>query len=209
MTRRPRESAEQLPDQPPSQRASDAEPGEARAARWFARYAGWIAPAARQRVRVSPDAGRDAGRFPRRVERALTAVLPEGPAAVLLFDRHGFARTVVFDLDAKRVGRRQVETDVAGLVAVLGLCGVPWLRDGSVSGGQHVYVPLASPRHVGEVGRLLRAAARWLPSLDISLLNAGEGCIRPPGSRHRRGGYQRLLCSEGQADRACAAPARD
>ena len=139
----------------------------------------------------------------------MSAVLPAGPAAVMLFDRHGFGRTVVFDLDAKRVGRRQVEADVATLLLLLGLCGVPWLRDGSVSGGQHVYVPLATPRHVSEIGRLLRAAARLLPSLDISLVNVGEGCIRPPGSPHRHGGFQRLLCPQGQADHAFAHPAGD
>ncbi len=31
------------------------------------------------------------------------------------------------------------------------------------------------------------------------MTNVGEGCIRPPGSRHRDGGYQRLLTEHAQA----------
>ncbi|HEX2806466.1 MAG TPA: hypothetical protein VHN80_09895, partial [Kineosporiaceae bacterium] len=186
-----------------------AEREHAEAARWFARYAGRIAPATRQRMRVSPQAGRDAGKFPRRVERPLTAAVPTAPAAVLLYDRHGYSRTLAFDFDAKHGPAGQVATDVATLVALLRVCGAPWLGDRSVSGGQHVYVPLATPRHLSDVARLMRAAAAVLPSLDLSLLNAGEGCIRPPGSAHRQGGYQQLVCPEEQADRAFDLPATD
>ena len=140
----------------------------------------------------APLAGPDAGKFPRRVERPLSAAVPSAPAAVLLYDRHGYSRTLAFDFDAKHGPAGQVATDVATLVALLRVCGAPWLGDGSVSGGQHVYVPLATPRHLSDVARLMRAAAAVLPSLDLSLLNAGEGCIRPPGSPHRQGGYQQL-----------------
>ncbi len=41
------------------------------------------------------------------------------------------------------------------------------------------------------------------------MLNAGEGRIRPPGSAHRLGGYQHLVCPEEQADRAFDLPATD
>ncbi|MBN9619053.1 MAG: hypothetical protein J0H43_04900, partial [Actinobacteria bacterium] len=56
------------------------------------------------------------------------------------------------------------------------------------------------------VVRELRASGA-LPTLDPSpMCNLTEGCIRPPGSTHRLGGYQRLLMSIDRASRAIASP---
>ena len=77
---------------------------------------------------------------------------------------------------------------------VLDAAGCRHVADISVSGGIHVYVPFTAGLSVDELRPVLRALAVRLPTLDISAMsNPSEGCIRPPGSRHRNGGYQQLL----------------
>ena len=144
--------------------------------------------AGRPRMRVSWR------KFPRSTERSLTADLPNAPAAVMLFSPVGLARTLVLDLDAKRHGREQVRRDLDVASELLDAAGCRHVADISVSGGIHVYVPFTAGLSVDELRPVLRALAVRLPTLDISAMsNPSEGCIRPPGSRHRNGGYQQLL----------------
>lgn len=64
------------------------------------------------RVRVSRDGGRT---YPAGRERALTADLPNQPAAVRTYDDEGYARCLSADYDVSRGGQDQVDQDVARL----------------------------------------------------------------------------------------------
>src|ERR1700738_3392514 len=103
-----------------------------------------LAPAiaGRPRVRVSGDGGRTS---PGRAERALDGCLPDAPAAVMLFDAAGAARCLAADFDVSRGGRAQVDTDAAGLAALIEGCGGRTVADLSPTGGRHVYVLWTAP----------------------------------------------------------------
>ena len=150
--------------------------------------AGGGAPAGR--VRVSGDGGRS---YPRSRERAWSVVLPGQPAAVRVFGGDGTARCVTADLDVGRGGQGQVDRDAGVLLALVARCGGRAFTDRSPSGGRHVYVPLAVPVGYGELRPVMYALAALLPSLDVApCVNLLAGCIRPPGARHKSGGWQRL-----------------
>jgi DNA-binding transcriptional ArsR family regulator len=135
---------------------------------------------------------------------------PELPAAVRTYDSTGETRTVSFDLDCKKAGARAaVLRDFERLAGWLDEAGCSWLADESSSGGRHVYVLLDHNRTMTELSPVLRElrASGALPTLDPSpMCNLTEGCIRPPGSTHRLGGYQRLLTSLSRAYRTVASP---
>lgn len=141
-------------------------------------------------MRVSRDGGRS---YPRSRERALTGTLPDQPAAVRVFDDDGEARCLVADLDVARAGQAQVDQDAARLLGLLGRCGGRAFTDRSPTGGRHVYLPLAVPVTYDQVRAVAYALAVLLPSLDIApVVNLRSGCIRPPGARHKTGGWQQL-----------------
>ena len=120
-------------------------------------------------------------------------VLPGQPAAVRVYSDDGTARALVADLDVGRGVQAQVDRDAAALTALLGRCGGRVFTDSSPSGGRHVYVPLAVPVGHGELRPVMYALAALLPSLDVApCVNLLAGCIRPPGARHKSGGWQRL-----------------
>lgn len=141
-------------------------------------------------MRVSHDGGRT---YPRRREVDVTAQLPNQPAAVLIYDLAGAARTFCIDLDTSRGGRAAVSADLDAVTRLLEQAGALWFSDESPNGGVHVYVPLATPAPFPEAAALARGLAAVLPTMDpLPMLNIDSGCIRPPGGRHKTGGHQRL-----------------
>ncbi|KOX11013.1 hypothetical protein [Nocardiopsis sp. NRRL B-16309] len=130
---------------------------------------------------------------------------PQGPFAMYLADETGF-RFLVFDLDTKTGGPAQVLADMRTLAALLDRAGLAFFTVASgPGGGRHLWVPVhdrsgrgADPQLVRDIAR---AARQHCPSLDISALcNPVSGCVRPPGSLHRLGGYARLLFPTHPAD---------
>lgn len=142
------------------------------------------------RVRVSRDGGRS---YPRSRERTLTSEVPDQPAAVRLYDTNGDARCLVADLDVKRGGQQQVDRDLACLLVLIERCGGRAFTDSSPTGGRHVYLPLEQPVHYDQLRPVAHALAVLLPSLDVApAVNIAAGCLRPPGARHKTGGWQIL-----------------
>ena len=73
-------------------------------------------------------------------------------------------------------------------------CGVRYIADYSPSGGRHLYIPLAERMEAPAARELVEALARIAASLDPSPhQNVTDGCIRVPGSAHKRGGHQILV----------------
>ncbi len=163
--------------------------------------AAWAATAAAlaggDRVRISSDGGRT---YPRSRERGLPAAPPTQPAAVMIYNSHGNASCLPADLDVGRGGVRQVEADLHRLQTLLERCGATVITDRSPNGGRHLYVPWATPVPFHELRPVMVALAGLLPSLDIlPAVNLRAGCLRPPGSRHRTGGWQELTTPLEQA----------
>ncbi|MEO5832056.1 MAG: MarR family transcriptional regulator, partial [Nakamurella sp.] len=171
--------------------AADAERA---AATWRA-----LAPllAGRDRVRISRDGGRN---YHRRWERALSETLPHQPAAVPLYTATGECRVIVIDLDSSRGGIPAVHRDADTTTELVHRCGGQLIRDHSPNGGVHLYIPLATPIGFHDARNLALALATRLPTMDPTPNhNLTDGLIRPPGSRHRTGGFQTL---EGSLDTA-------
>lgn len=149
---------------------------------------------------------RDGRRFPARAQRELTATPPATqPAAVPTWGRDGTTRLLVVDLDTKR---GDVAGDAAAITAQLEACGARVVADESPSGGRHLYVALQVPVTVADMNPVAHGlAARW-PTVDIApMVNVAAGYIRPPGSRHHSGGWQRLLQPLSDAVAALSSPA--
>ncbi len=124
------------------------------------------------------------------------------PAAVPIYSNAGDTRLLVVDLDVKLGGREQVLTDAAAVAAVVHRCGGELISDESPSGGIHLYIPLARPVAFDAARDAARALASRTPSMDVSpMLGLTDGLIRPPGARHRSGGFQVL---HGPLDKAVA-----
>lgn len=154
----------------------------------------------RGRMRVSKDGGRT---YPLRGERNITDDLPNQPAAVLIYDNAGSARTLCVDLDTSKGGREAVERDFSSLRAILSRVGAKFFADRSPNGGHHVYVPLAQPLPLHEARAVVQELAARLPTMDpMPMLGIDSGCIRPPGAWHRSGGHQQLIGSLTDAWRA-------
>lgn len=160
--------------------------------------------AARGRMRVS----RTGGGYSRRGERDVTPELPMQPAAVLLYDERGRAPVFVVDLDTGKAGHDAVETEVAAIEALMDAAGLhARFGDASVSGGRHLYVPLATPVPFGEAREAAVALEVLFASVDAMPMRGLEGgCIRPPGAWHRRGGHQVLTGTLEAAEAALNAP---
>lgn len=143
--------------------------------------------AGRPTMRVSRDGGRT---YRDRWVRPLTSELPSQPAALHLYDDAGHTRLLVLDLDT---GRGDVATAYTQITAELLQRGLWHFSDHSPSGGRHIYIPLDRPRPHHEVYGLARAlAARW-PVIDPQPhASTLTGCITPPGSPHKTGGWRRL-----------------
>ncbi|MGO4192692.1 hypothetical protein AB4Y67_13590 [Arthrobacter sp. YAF17] len=73
-------------------------------------------------------------------------------------------------------------------------CGIRYIADYSPSGGRHLYIPLAERMEAPAARELIEALALIAASLDPSPhQNVTDGCIRVPGSAHKRGGHQILV----------------
>lgn len=145
-----------------------------------------------------------AGKYPAAAQRPLSGSVPSRPAAVLVHGRDGCCACLCLDLDAKRGHTpADVDRDRTALIAWLTAHGAAWFTDTSISGGAHVYVPLAQRLPFDRARELVEALARRLPTLDAGPHRSiTDGCIRPTGSPHRLGGWQLLTVPLAQARRA-------
>ena len=126
--------------------------------------------------------------------RSLTKLLPSVPAAVPIYTR-GRTSLLALDFDAKHHTPGQVDADVDRVLTWLHECGARTVTDRSTSGGRHVLVPMATdtPLRVDDIKVLMQLLAARLTTLDATpMLNAAQGCITPPGSPCREGGYRIL-----------------
>lgn len=140
-------------------------------------------------VRVSRDGGKT---YPHKWVRQLNpdSLLPM-PAAVHLHDKHGCGYVLVLDLDQS--GGNVVE-DYTALARVLDDKGALWFADVSPSGGRHIYLPLNEAVAHSELAEVAHRLSTVYPSIDPNPHHSADtGCIRPPGSVWKRGGYQRLI----------------
>lgn len=123
--------------------------------------------------------------------------LPSRPAAVYLYTRKR-TQLLWLDFDSKRWGPKAVDADMATAAAWLSECGGIVVTDHSTSGGAHLLCPLAigTTASHDEMVQLVRLLSARLPTLDITPnTNAETGCMTPPGSPCREGGYRTLDCS--------------
>ncbi|WP_422759331.1 MarR family transcriptional regulator [Paenarthrobacter sp. C1] len=160
------------------------------AASWAA-----LAPllAGQPRVRLSRDGGKS---YPQKHERDLTEGLPTSPAAVRIFGKDGTCRAIFLDFDSSVAGVDWVEADVRAVQSWLHRCGARWIEDFSPNGGRHVYIPLQERVTFSAARDLVEALGTKYRSLDKTPhQNLHHGCVRTPGSRHKRGGHQELAMS--------------
>jgi DNA-binding transcriptional ArsR family regulator len=149
--------------------------------------------AGQPRVRLSRDAGKT---YPQKHERALTKSLPSFPAAVRIFGKDGTCAAIFLDFDSSVAGVDWVEADVRAVQTWLHSCGARWIEDYSPNGGRHVYVPLAQRVTFSEARDLVEALGTRYRTLDKTPhQNLLHGCMRTPGSPHKRGGHQQLAMS--------------
>lgn len=146
--------------------------------------------AGRPLVRESQNGGRA---YPVRGQRGLTERLPAVPAAVPVYSAAGDTRVLVLDLDTSKGDRNAVLRDAAAVRALVTQVHGKSVSDESPSGGVHIYIPLAEPVPFDEARDFALAMVARTPTLDPQpMLGMTDGLIRPPGSRHRSGGFQRL-----------------
>jgi DNA-binding transcriptional ArsR family regulator len=149
--------------------------------------------AGQPRVRLSRDAGKT---YPQKHERALTEALPTFPAAVRIFGKDGTCAAIFLDFDSSVAGIDWVKADVRSVQTWLHSCGARWIEDHSPNGGRHVYIPLEKRVTFSEARDLVEALGTQYRSLDKTPhQNLLHGCMRTPGSPHKRGGHQELAMS--------------
>jgi hypothetical protein len=149
--------------------------------------------AGQPRVRLSKDGGRS---YPQRFERDLTPGLPSYPAAVRIFGKDGTCAAIFLDFDSSIAGVDWVEADVRAAQSLLHSVGVRWIEDYSPNGGRHLYIPLAQRVSFSEARDLVEALGARFRTLDKTPhQNLLHGCMRTPGSPHKRGGHQLLAMS--------------
>lgn len=149
--------------------------------------------AGQPRVRLSKDAGKS---YPQKHERNLTDALPSVPAAVRIFGKDGTCAAIFLDFDSSVAGQDWVQADVRAVQTWLHSVGARWIEDYSPNGGRHVYIPLAHRVTFSEARDLVEALGTRYRTLDKTPhQNLLHGCMRTPGSPHKRGGYQELAMS--------------
>ncbi|WP_416429816.1 MarR family transcriptional regulator [Paenarthrobacter nicotinovorans] len=149
--------------------------------------------AGQPRIRLSRDGGKT---YPQKHERALTETLPTFPAAVRIFGKDGTCSAIFLDFDSSIAGIDWVEADVKSLQSWLHNCGARWIEDHSPNGGRHVYIPLETKVSFSEARDVVEALGTRYRTLDKSPhQNLLHGCMRTPGSPHKRGGHQELAMS--------------
>jgi hypothetical protein len=146
--------------------------------------------AGQARVRLSRDGGKS---YPQKHERNLTEGLPTVPAAVRIFGKDGCCTSIFLDFDTSVGGQSLVDAETRSTKAWLERCGARWIEDHSPTGGRHIYIPLAERIPFPDARDLVEALGTRLRSLDKTPhQNVLHGCMRTPGSPHKRGGYQEL-----------------
>lgn len=144
-------------------------------------------------MRLSRDAGKT---YPQKYERNLTEALPSLPAAVKIFGKDGTCAAIFLDFDSSVAGTDWVQADVRAVQTWLHSVGARWIEDYSPNGGRHVYVPLARRITFSEARDLVEALGTRYRTLDKAPhQNLLHGCMRTPGSPHKRGGHQELAMS--------------
>lgn len=149
--------------------------------------------AGRTRMRLAETRGTRTS-YPAKTERDLSCTLPAKPAAVMISDTRGRARTLCLDLDAHESHTpADVQADYETLRPLLEACGLPTFAD-TAHGGIHVYV-LIDPVPMAEARELVGALARRFRTLDVMPHSEGDPqrCITTPGTTHKRGGHRTLL----------------
>lgn len=162
-------------------------------------------------MRVSPDGGET---YPLGSEDALSAAPPAAPATISIYNHQArTGRLLVADLDVARA-RRAREPDPAGAVVrqaadlarIVSDLGGHAIVDASPSGGRHVLILFARPLPRLELRSLARAMAHRYNALDYVPMAGIRGQIRPPGARHKSGGWQTLAMPLEAATRAVQRP---
>ncbi|MET3174662.1 UNVERIFIED_ORG: DNA-binding transcriptional ArsR family regulator [Arthrobacter sp. UYCu721] len=149
--------------------------------------------AGQPRIRLSKDGGNT---YPQKHERALTVALPTFPAAVRIFGKDGTCTAIFLDFDSSVAGVDWVQADVRAVQTWLHNCGARWIEDFSPNGGRHIYIPLAQRVTFSEARDLVEALGTRYRTLDKTPhQNLLHGCMRTPGSQHKRGGHQELAMS--------------
>lgn len=149
--------------------------------------------AGQPRVRLSKDGGKT---YPQKHERTLTVALPTFPAAVRIFGKDGTCTAIFLDFDSSVGGIDWVQSDVRAVQNWLHYCGARWIEDFSPNGGRHIYIPLEQRITFSEARDLVEALGTRYRTLDKSPhQNVLHGCMRTPGSPHKRGGHQELAMS--------------
>lgn len=144
-------------------------------------------------MRLSRDAGKT---YPQKHERNLTETLPSLPAAVRIFGKDGTCAAIFLDFDSSVAGQEWVQADVRAVQTWLHSVGARWIEDYSPNGGRHIYVPLAQRVTFSEARDLVEALGTRYRTLDKTPhQNLLHGCMRTPGSPHKRGGHQQLAMS--------------
>ncbi|MGC0239553.1 MarR family transcriptional regulator [Arthrobacter sp. SD76] len=154
-----------------------------------------LAPAlaGQPRVRLSKDGGKS---YPQKHERNLTETLPSVPAAVRIFGKDGTCAAIFLDFDSSIAGEDWVHADVRAAQTWLHSVEARWIEDYSPNGGRHIYVPLAQRVTFSEARDLVEALGTRYRTLDKTPhQNLLHGCMRTPGSPHKRGGHQELAMS--------------
>ena len=148
-----------------------------------------------------------AGNYGWKRRKPLAQTPPPRPAAVELFDSStGTARVLPIDIDATVVGARVAAEHAAAVAQILRMAGMhPWI-DASESGGRHVIARLPYPVAQKDLAALVRALRERYPSVDTAPVAGVQGCLRPTGSRHAKGSWQRHLGTIEQLQAAITTP---
>lgn len=157
--------------------------------------------AGRPIVRESRNGGRA---YPKRWQRKLSEQLPSVPAAIPVYSSAGDTRMLAIDLDctARLGGRDAVMRDAQAVRDLVHRAGGQLISDQSPSGGIHLYLLLDRPIAFGDARDMALALAARTPTMDPRPMQGlTDGLIRPPGARHKSGGFQELHGSLARAHR--------
>ncbi len=126
--------------------------------------------------------------------KPLTDTPPTRPAAVELFSTAtGPARVIAVDVDSAVGGPAVAAEHAAAVAQLLRMAGLhPWI-DASPNGGRHVIAVLPHPVGQKDLAALVRGLRERYPSVDAAPVSGVQGCLRPTGSRHASGGWQRHI----------------
>ena len=136
------------------------------------------------------------GRYPAGRRKPITESLPDRAAAVELFDvATGTAQLIAVDLDAAAANATTVAVQASAISQLFRMAGLhPW-TDASPTGGRHVYAVLPHRVTHKAIAAVLRGLRARYPCVDTAPAAGIQGCMRPTGSAHPNGGFQRHIGS--------------